>query len=189
MAVHRFLGPGVPRWFHEGYAQLASSSWSGDQAWQLRFAILAGRLSSLDSLSLGLLRGRSQAEHSYLLGYTAVEYLQRLGGTEGFASLLRRWREQGDLDRALRSTYGITLGQFERLWRRDVGDRYGWLLVMSQAVVFWSALAILLVVLGYLKKRRNRRKLAELDASVREVPMFGPPETPDPPGEEPIGDD
>lgn len=156
----------MPRWFHEGYAQLASGSWNATDAWALRFAILQGRLESLESLSLDFARGRISADHAYLLSFTAVEFLYRLGGTAGFARLLERWRELGDLDPALRRTYGLTLGQFERLWRRDVGRRFGWLLVVAQAAVFWTILTILLLVLGYWKKRRTRQKLEALEAAV-----------------------
>ncbi len=166
IAVRRYLGPSAPRWFHEGYAQLAAGSWQADQAWKLRFAILMGRVPSLQSLSLDFGRRRLNAEHAYLLSYTAVEYLYRLGGDQGFTRLLARWRESGQLDRSLRETYGITLSQFERLWRRDVANRFGWLLVLGQTAVFWSILTILLLVLGYWKKRRNRRKLAALEAAT-----------------------
>ncbi len=161
----------MPRWFHEGYAQLASGSWNANNAWALRFAILQGSLESLESLSLDFARGRTSADHAYLLSFTAVEFLHRLGGPDGFARLLERWREMGDLAPALRRTYGLTLGQFERLWRRDVGRRFGWLLVLAQAAVFWTVLTILLLVLGYWKKRRTREKLEALEAAVaaREV--------------------
>jgi hypothetical protein len=171
VALTRHLGSSVPRWFHEGYAQLASGSWNANNAWALRFAILQGRLESLESLSLDFARGRTSADHAYLLSFTAVEFLHRLGGPDGFARLLERWREMGDLDPALRRTYGLTLGQFERLWRRDVGRRFGWLLVLAQAAVFWTVLTILLLVLGYWKKKRTRKKLEALEAAVaaREV--------------------
>ncbi|UCC83827.1 MAG: hypothetical protein JSW46_02525 [Gemmatimonadota bacterium] len=171
VALTRQLGSAVPRWFHEGYAQLASGSWNARDAWALRFAILQGRLESLESLSLDFARGRVRADHAYLLSYTAVEFLHRMGGADGFARLLERWREMGELDPALRRTYGLTLGQFERMWRRDVGRRFGWLLVLAQAAVFWTILTILLLVLGYWKKRRTRQKLEALETAVaaREV--------------------
>ncbi len=155
----------MPRWFHEGYAQLAAGSWGADDAWELRLAILLGE-PSLTSLDLEFSRGRVSADHAYALSYTVVEYLRRLGGEDGFTRLLERWHDLGDLDPALRRTYGLTLGQFERMWKRDVAHRFGWLLVMGQTAVFWSALTIALLVLGYWKRRRDRRKLEALEAAV-----------------------
>lgn len=174
VALRRYLGSGVPRWFHEGYAQLASGSWSGSQAWRLRFAILAGRIPSLDRVDLEFSGQRIGAEQAYLLAYTAVDALYRMGGSDGFRYLLERWHDGGDLDRAVRETYGITLHEFERLWRNQVRDRYGWLLMLTQVTAFWLLLTILLLGLGYWKIRRNRRKLAELKA--REV--LAPPVEP-----------
>ncbi len=169
VALSRYLGSGIPRWFHEGYAQLASGSWGAADAWTLRFAVLLGQLPSLSDLSLDFRGRRLSADHAYLLSFTAVEFLHRMGGANGFARLLERWRETGDLDLALRRTYGVTLGQFERLWRRDVSRRYGLLLVLTQTAVYWTVLTILLLVMGYWKKQRTRRKLAALEAAVQEA--------------------
>lgn len=166
VALGRYLGPVAPRWFHEGYAQFAAGSWRAENAWSLRVAILLGRFPTLQSLSLNFPRNRLSAEHAYLLSYTVVEFLHRLGGPDGFAALLERWRATGDLDRALRTTYGITLSQFERLWRQDVSGRFGWLLVLGQTAMYWTLLTILLLVMGYFKKRRNRLKLAALEAAA-----------------------
>jgi hypothetical protein len=169
VALSRYLGSAVPRWFHEGYAQLAAGNWRSNDAWALRIAVLLSQLPALESLSLDFASSRLRADHAYLLSYTAVEFLSRLGGPSGFARLLERWRETGDLDTAMRRTYGLTLGQFERLWRRDVRHRYGWLLVLTQAAVFWTLLTILFLALGYWKKKRYRRKLAALEAVSRDT--------------------
>jgi hypothetical protein len=175
IALDRYLQTSVPRWFHEGYAQLAAGSWGAGEAWTLRVAIVLGRLPSLESLRLDFGSARQAAGHAYLLSYTAVEYLLRLGGLNGFTRLLERWRETGDLDTALRRTYGLTLGQFEQLWRKDVGRRFGWVLVLTQATVYWSALTILLLVMGYWKRQRNRQKLASLEAAARASAEAGGP--------------
>ncbi len=169
VALNRHLGSAVPRWFHEGYAQLAAGSWGAGEAWTLRFAILFAQLPSLDNLGLDFRGSRLSANHAYLLSFTAVDFMRRLGGSGGFALLLERWRETGDLDVSLRRTYGLTQSQFERLWRRDIGRRYGWLLVLTQTAVYWTLLTILLLVLGYWKKRRNKLKLAALEAAVQEA--------------------
>lgn len=182
IALGRYLGSRVPRWFHEGYAQLASGSWNARDAWALRAAILLGRLPSLESLSLDFRGARLDADQAYLLSYTTVEYIHRLGGPAGFTRLLERWRETGDLDAAMRRTYGITLGQFERMWRRDVGSRFGWLLLLAQTAFYWSVLTILLLVLGYWKKKRTRQKLEALEAAARARELSG--DIPDELGEE-----
>jgi Peptidase MA superfamily len=182
VALGRYLGSRVPRWFHEGYAQLAAGSWSAKDAWTLRVAILLGRLPSLESLSLDFRGGRLSADHAYLLSYTVVEYMRRLGGPTGFTRLLQRWRETGDLDSAMRRTYGLTLGRFEQMWRKDVGSRFGWPLVLAQTAVYWTLLTIFLLVMGYWKKRRDRQKLVALEAAAGEFPLGA--DVPDESGEQ-----
>lgn len=184
VALSRYLGRAVPRWFHEGYAQLAAGSWRAEDAWTLRLAMVLGEIPPLESLTLSFPRDRLSAEHAYLLSYTAVEYLYRLGGARGFEHLLSRWRDLGDLDSALRYAYGLTLGQFQAMWRKDVGRRFGWLLVLAQATAFWTALTIVLLVLGYWKIRRDRRKLARL-RRLESMEEDREAEGARPPGEEP----
>ena len=164
VALHRYLRARVPRWFDEGYAQLAAGAWDADAAWQLRFAILMGRTPPLDSLSLEFAGRAPEARVAYLLSYTAVRDLVELSGGDAFESMLRRWREGGDLDRAIRTTYGITLGQFERLWRQSVRARYGWLLIVSEAVFLWTVFTVLFLALGAWARRRRRHQFEAMRA-------------------------
>lgn len=162
VVLRRYLSARVPRWFDEGYAQLAAGSWDADAAWQLRFAFLLGRAPTLDSLSLELPDDARSARVAYLLAYTAVRHLYDMGGARGFSILLERWRTLGDLDAALRRTYGMTLAEFERLWRGSVRSRYGWLLVISQVAVLWAVIALLLLGLAAWVRWRRRRQRTEL---------------------------
>lgn len=180
VALQRYLGRGVPRWFHEGYAQLAARSWSSEDAWSLRLALLFGSATQLDSLALDFSRRQLESHTAYQLAYTAVETLYRLGGEPGLRALFERWRELGELDRALRVTYGLTLSQYERYWKRELKRRYGWLLVVTQATTFWAALTILLLILGYWKQQRDRQKLEALRARERELDAQWPEGEPQP---------
>ena len=70
--------------------------------------------------------------------------------------MLERWRETGDLEQAMIRTYGMSLSQFEEHWRGHVRSRYGWALVLTQSAVFWAIAAILLVILFWRRRRRDR---------------------------------
>ena len=50
---------------------------------------------------------------------------------------MRNWRELGDLDQAVRYTFGMTLGQLEDEWRRDVRRRYGFLQAAANVGAIW----------------------------------------------------
>lgn len=195
LVLHDFLRARIPRWFDEGYAQLAAGTWDRGTDWQLRIAILFGAAPPLDSLTLDFPARAPEARIAYLLSYTAVRDLHDLSGPDAFAAVLRRWREDGDLDAAMRETYGLTLGQFERLWRRNVRSRYGWLLIASETVLLWTAFTLLFLALGAWARRRRRRQFAALEAKeAREdlnttgdppaVPPGSPPRV-DPPPDRP----
>lgn len=176
LAMHREFEGTAPRWFDEGYATWVSGGWSAEDAWQLRLAFLLGRAPPLDSLTLGWPRGTGDARLAYLLSTTAVQYLAERGGPEGFRMLLDAWRREGSLERAIRVTYGMTLGQFEEAWAKEVRSRYGWLMMLSQATVFWFLVTLLFLGLVLVRKRRDRAKLAVMRAEERMLP---PPRDPE----------
>jgi hypothetical protein len=184
LGLHEHLsGLRIPRWFDEGYAQWASGGWDAASAWRLRIALAGGGAPPLDSLSLVWPRDRTSAELAYLLSASAVGYLAEGSGPRGIAIFIERWRETGDFEGAFRRTFGITTGTFERQWIQHVKRRYGWLLVLSQSVVFWLLLGVALLVLFRIRRRRDREKLARLRAQE-------PPDLPawwEPPRHPPIG--
>ena len=166
LGLHEYLrGLRIPRWFSEGYAEWASGGWNASEGWRLRIAMAGGRTPPLDSLALGWPSDRASAEIAYMLSATAVEYLVASSGERGLALFLSRWREGNSFEAALRRTFGVTSGQLEGDWSRYVRRRYGWLLVLSQSLVFWAFLGTLLAVMVVVRRRRGRWRMARLRAT------------------------
>ncbi|HEX8903502.1 MAG TPA: hypothetical protein VF771_01530 [Longimicrobiaceae bacterium] len=174
LALHDRLGDIIPRWFDEGYAEVASGGWDVESAWQLRIAFVTGAAPPLDSLTLDWPRRAGEARFAYLLSATAVDYLSRRGGERGMQLLFAHWREQGSFEAALRSTFGITFGQLEDEWRRDVRSRFGWLAILSNAALIWLVATALVLAAWIPRRRRNRRKLAQMDAEEHMLPPIRP---------------
>jgi hypothetical protein len=170
LVLHERLPGPVPRWFDEGYAEVASGGWDVESAWQLRLAFTTGAVPPLDSLSLDWPRRSVDARTAYLLSATAVDYLRRRGGERGMQLLFDNWRREGSFERGLRATYGITLGQLEDEWRRDVRTRYGWLAILSNVALIWLAATALVLLAWIPRRRRNRLRLAQMDAEERMLP-------------------
>ena len=165
LGLHEYLsGLRIPRWFDEGYAQLAAGGTSIQEGWRLRVALAAGRAPSLDAISLEWPRERAAAELAYLLSATALEYMLAGSGVVGLTSFLERWRAEESFTTSLARTFGHTSASFEAGWRDYVRRRYGWLYVLSQSVVFWAILSVLVVFLFHRRRVRDRERLARLRA-------------------------
>lgn len=166
IALHRYLQPTrVPRWFDEGYAVWASGELDMDAAWLLRVAFATQRAPSLDSLELSWPRMTTDARVAYLLAASAVEYMVRESGTRGLGLFLKQWHDSQNFEIALAGTYGLSLDQLENHWRKDVRQRYGWLAVMAQSSVAFSIMAVGVLGLYLIRRRRDRAKLAYLRAT------------------------
>lgn len=179
LALNDYLPGRVPRWFDEGYATWASGEWDEGSGWQIRLGMLTGAAPPLDSLRLAWPGGEADARLAYLLSASAVRHLATRSGEEAFAALLAAWRREGTLDAAIRSTYQMTLTQYEREWRAMVKRRYGWLLAIAQVGGFWLLLTALVLVLGTARRQRDRRRLAEMEeapAPQGETWWIEPPE-------------
>lgn len=163
VALQRHLGNAiVPRWFTEGYATWAAGEFTDEQGWKLRLALLTGRAPRLDSLTLDWPLIAGDAETAYLLSASAVRYLASLGEAETFTRFLDAWSGNGDFEASLRAVYLLASPQFERLWRRHVRDRYGWLYIAAQTLFVWAVLSLLVVALWLIRRRRDRQRMEQL---------------------------
>jgi cell division protein FtsX len=89
--------------------------------------------------------------------------LHRWGGARGLEPLLTNLPQAETFDAALRTTYHVTEGDFERRWQKDVASRYGWLSWAAAMGFFWLAIGAVLGALVMLRRRRNQARRAALD--------------------------
>ncbi len=191
VALHRYVHPAaVPRWFSEGYATWAADQLDTEAGWILRLAFLTDRAPRLDSLVLDWPDQSTDARVAYLLTASAVDWLHDRGGERALRLFLDRWKRDGNFERALRATYGLTVGQLERYWGQSVRRRYGWLLFFAQSTVAWAILAVIAVALVILRRRRDRGRLERLrETEPPDTPAYWAGEVPaDPSGPPTEGD-
>ncbi len=153
----------VPLWLDEGYAARAAGEWTRLDGLLMNWRLLAGTVPTLDDVTRGLRGGRQEAEAAYAFATTAVLYLEHLGGDRGLAPLLGNLAADPDLDRALRTTYGMTLAQFEAAWRRELKGRYGWLVLFASFAMLWLLVLLVVGVAWHFRRRRDRVRRSALD--------------------------
>jgi hypothetical protein len=125
--------------------------------------ILRGKLLDLQQLDASLRGAKGEAEAAYALATTAVLLLNRLGGARGLEPLLENLAGGAEFDGALRITYGMSLGQFEALWREDLRRRYGWLVLGTSMAVLWVVVLAIAGTVWALRRGRYREKKRALD--------------------------
>lgn len=181
VALHAATGGNVPRWLHEGYAQMASGTWDWREGWRLQFTLMRGGQSILSDLDRRF-RAGLDPRTAYILSYTAVDALRSLGGEPGLEALFATLRRGDRFDAAMRRVYGLTAEQFERRWRERVLDRYGWLYLISRTGFVWLAVTFLIIGLGVARIRHDRRRLAAMrERERRETAVAEDANVDDPP--------
>jgi hypothetical protein len=166
LALHEDLGDLPPRWFDEGYAGYAAGEWDRSDVLSASVGlVLHGIPASLDSLEDGFHGGASRASGAYALAYRAVTDLAALDPQRGLSLFFRYWKETRSMDRAMRQAYGLTQSGFEAQWRTRTMRRYGTLAVLANLSVLFALLAFLLVPLLWVRRRRDQRRMAVLQAA------------------------
>lgn len=161
LGLHQRLeGQRIPRWFDEGYAQWSAGPLDWSEGWKLRLGLLRHREEGpLEGLNRVWPQGRTEAELAYLLSASAVAFLVEESGARGMHRFLDVWEATGSMDQAMRTTFGMTLSQFEDRWIDHVRRRYGGLVLITQTGVIWGMLGALVFILFWIRRGRNRRRL------------------------------
>jgi hypothetical protein len=207
LALHEFLEGRAPRWFDEGYASFAAREWRREDVLAANLALLIRGAPTFERLDQDFEGGAGRAGTAYALAFRAVADLAELHPRGDLTPFLTAWRTSGSLERAIRSSYGLTLNGFEDRWRTRIRRRYGVLALAGNFTLAMAVLALILFPVHGMRRRRTRERmeamrvresaaelrameqLAELDAAAgmplapgdgpAEGPAFGPADGPD----------
>ncbi len=162
LALHDAVPGRVPLWFDEGYAAWAAGEFDRLQQLNVNIAVLQGRIPNLDELDRALRGSPTTAETAYALATTAViELARRTSGGE-LEPLFARLMEGEQFDSAVRSTIGLTVDQYEVVWRQAIRRRYN-LLTWVTAGGLWTILGGLVLLVHFLRRRRDIPRRLALD--------------------------
>jgi hypothetical protein len=196
IALGAALGPHVPRWLHEGFANQHAGDFSFDRIETLAGMTWAGGVIPYDELDRSFPAEETPASHAYAESYDFVGFLTRRGRWEDpaddgdrwpFRRFLRGLAHGEDIDRAAHDAYGKPIhGLFEE-WNDDVGKRYLWAPVGLLGIGVWFLCAVLLVLGWWRKKRHNRRRIAQWERDEAQDRRVAAPPYVAWPGEDPLG--
>ena len=156
LALHEYLGDNIPRWFDEGYATYTAHEWEREDVLAANVALAVRGVPTFDQLDHDLIGGCVAGRG----GLRAV--VSRRGGSGGDCTrprardALRELAETGSLDRAVRATFGMTLGGYEHEWQQSTRRRYGGLALFGNLAFVGLLMSFLLVPLYLARRRRDR---------------------------------
>lgn len=162
LALHEAMGDLPPRWFDEGYASFAAGEWGREEVIMTNLALAWRGLPSLAALDSAFAGGPGRASGAYALAHRAVVELAALDQQRGLGLFFGYWREERELDPAIRRAFNMTQGQFEERWRRLTRRRYGALAIFADLTIGAVILVVLLVPLHISRRRRDRERLARM---------------------------
>lgn len=141
----------LPTWFVEGFADLqAMAPYAADpRSWGGRGALPLGELHK----DLG--HSHSRASESYQQSYDLVRFLRDQGDAITFRRFIRLLAGGVGFNRALKEVYDLTPGQLSKRWKR----KWNWervLVPMMTSGLFLWVIAAVLLILGFVRKRRER---------------------------------
>jgi hypothetical protein len=165
LALYEAMGDLPPTWFDEGYASFAAHEWRREDALSANLALAFGGMRSLRQLDRDFAGGSAAARDAYALAYRAVADLSVLGGEQGLSPFFANWRREESFERAIRLTFGLTSTQFEKGWQSRLRRRYGAIALVQNIAVAGGLLGFLLVPFYLARRRRQRRRLADMVAA------------------------
>jgi hypothetical protein len=147
-------GRRVPRWFNEGVAMIAGSSWGLADRSQMTLAMLRGRRVSFADIDRAFAGGRVVVTSAYAISGAFVRDLLRRHGSDVAGRILAGVAQGLAFDEAFQRATGTTLAHAEAsFWRRQT-LWYRWVPVLTSSVTLWIGITFLALVA--IKRRRQR---------------------------------
>ncbi len=154
-------GRPLPRWFHEGVAMIAGTSWGLDDRSRLTVTMIGGEAVSLADVERQFAGDRGSTFEAYAVAGSFVNELLSREGDYAVARVLTQVGRGLSFEDAFREATGATLAQAERsFWRRQ-SFWYRWVPILTSSVTLY--MLITLLAIWAMGKRRAR------DAALRRM--------------------
>ncbi|MGE3173330.1 MAG: hypothetical protein AB7O97_11950 [Planctomycetota bacterium] len=170
------FGHSLPRWFHEGLAQvLAGDTYLGVGEEMIVWRVASGQYLPFSELVEGFPRDPSLLQAAYAQSYSYVSWLERRLGMSGLLSMLDRIDEDISFDLALVHATGDPTVVLLDAWRDYVVNGSGarWRVLLQQFFSISMVLALPLLALALIRRlgadRQARERLADGERRDAEV--------------------
>lgn len=166
------LGRGWPRWFQEGVAQMVTRErqfQSGHYS-TMAIAIATDRLYDFEMLRDGFPERPADVEVAYAQSVEFANFLFSRHGPEQFGELIDLMGQGVIFEQAFARAFHTSLSLEEAAFRQHVAMRYPWWPVLFMSGTLLWAMASVLMVVAFVRRRRvvaalraNQRRIEQLE--------------------------
>lgn len=176
-------GRPLPRWFHEGVAMVAGTSWGLDDRSRMTVTMIGGDQPSLSEIERQFTGGRGSTANAYAVAGAFVNELLRRQGDDAVARVLAGVGRGLPFEDAFREAAGATLAQAEQsFWRRQ-SFWYRWVPILTSSVTLYMLVTLLAIWAMGKRRARDaalRRLWEEEERRLRQLAGAGSPSPPGP---------
>jgi len=172
----------IPRWFNEGLAMLVSMEWSWSDNLAMSKAAVFGQFVNLSDIERVNRYGSTKAQVCYAESYLAVKYLFDDYGNNAVNVFLDQLAVGASEDAALMAATGSNLNGFQAEVWAGFRTRFNVVSLFMDTLLFWLALAVVVVVGAILniRKRRKFYRQWEEDEKLHSTDFdYGDPDNPE----------
>jgi hypothetical protein len=151
----------VPRWVHEGVAQMVAGEWTdapGDGAMAL--AAYTGGLIPLSDLVATFPRDETQRTVAYAEAYSAMRYLVQTAHGNSLRNFLEKIRGDDGREYLKSLSEGVELAALQSRWQSELKSPLFVTTLLLGSGFFWG-MAALLAVVAYAVVRRRGKKIRQ----------------------------
>lgn len=163
VALGRSVGGRIPRWFNEGFALHAAGEWSLSRSTIVGRAALARALIPLADLDESWPHAPTDVNLAYAQSASMVSHLISIERGAALRRLIARLGAGDAFEDAVKDAYGSPLAVLEVQWKKGLASRYGWLPILMDNELIWTAGALLLILGGWRSRRRAKRRIAAME--------------------------
>lgn len=154
----------VPRWFHEGIAELVSGTFGMTDGFYLAWHVVRGRALRFDDIQSVFSLAGADVGLAYDESLLAVQLLTRTYGPDVIRRIAAGLTENRDFADAFWAATGLWPSEYEKVFLGDLKERYGSGSVYALVPGTWTFVVLLAFIVWILVKLRTRRRLREWEA-------------------------
>ncbi len=151
----------IPRWFHEGCAELFSGEWGFRNELYLTWKITRGGAMTFSDIQNVFSTSPLDAGLAYDQSLAAIRYLVKRNNRVVLTRILDGLRERKTFDQSFLDATGYLPNQFEEEYLRYMRERYGPRRLIVLVPGTWTIIMALFLTVYLIKRRRSQRKLRE----------------------------